>query len=240
MNLVVTILAAGEGKRMKSDLPKVLHLCKGKPMLVRIIETALQLSPSKLIVVTGKYHELIKETISKYLNIESIQFIQQRLPIGTGYAVYQCVTAYDPGENVLILNGDMPLIQGELLNKVIKNTSNAKIVVAKLADPTGYGRIIYNNDGEFIDIVEEKDCDTEQKHIDIVNVGIYIINSMLLKKYIPKIRNQNAQGEYYLTDIVKILKAENINIDTHLIDESENKLVLGVNTQEELGFLDSN
>jgi len=239
MELVVTIMAAGEGKRMNSPLPKVLHMFNGKPMLVRIIEIAQKLSPSKIIVVTGKHDILIRGTISTYMSIESIVFVNQVEPRGTGDAIKQCLPHYTPGENVLILNGDMPLITQDILERFIKNASNIRILVARFTNPTGYGRIIYNSGGQ-IEIVEEKDCTVEQKLVDIINTGIYIINSMLLKIYIPVITNQNAQKEYYLTDIVKIIgSGAGIKIDAHLISESENTFVSGVNTQEELAALES-
>jgi len=244
MELVVTIMAAGDGKRMNSPIPKVLHLFNGKPMLVRIIETAKKLNPSKVIIVTGKHDTLIRGTISTYINTDSLIFVNQAVPNGTGGAIKQCLNHYSPGENVLILNGDMPLITQGILERFIKNATNIRILVARFANPTGYGRIIYNEHGierRFMEIVEEKDCDAEQKRISIVNTGIYMINSMLLKMYIPRITNKNAQQEYYLTDIVKIIQTgSDIKIDTYLIDKSENKYVSGVNTQEELDLLERN
>ena len=115
--LTITILAAGEGKRMRSTVPKVLHLFRGKPMLVRIIETSKELGANKIIIITGKYDELIKMTISKYMDIENLIFVQQSSPLGTGDAIKSCLPLYGDHEKVLILNGDMPLINSKLLNK---------------------------------------------------------------------------------------------------------------------------
>ena len=232
-NLVVTIMAAGEGKRMNSNIPKILHQFKGIPMLIRIITEVLKINPSKIIIITGKYDILIKETIQNYIeNYDNLVFIKQNIPHGTGDAIKCTLNEYNDDDHVLILNGDMPLIQSNLLNKFINDFSQAKLLVAKLENPFGYGRILYNNN-KFIGIKEEKDCDLIEKEIDIVNVGIYFFKSFILKKYIPLIDNNNIQNEYYLTDIVKIIKND-INIDTYLIEEELKYQILGVNTQQEL------
>jgi len=238
-NLVITILAAGEGKRMKSDVPKVLHLFNGKPMLLRIIETTLLLNPTKIVIITGKFHELIKTTLSDYLDINNsiIEFVIQKIPQGTGDAIRCCLSCYDKGDKVLILNGDMPLINKEVLEKFIIDSSffDMSILVARLTNPYGYGRIIFNKEGEFTQIIEEKDCNEEQKKMNIVNSGLYFITSEILQLYIPFIENINAQKEYYLTDIVKIVKDnKKTQIHTYLIDEKENSIISGVNTPEEL------
>jgi len=235
-DLVVTILAAGEGKRMNSNIPKVLHLFHNKPMLVNVIETSMALLPKRIIVITGKYDELIKSTLSKYINIENIQFVIQKQPLGTGDAIKSCLPSYNDGEKVLILNGDMPNITKELLKKFIDRIDPFVVLVAKLSNPTGYGRIVYNNN-IFMEIVEEKDCTEIQRTINIINSGLYYIDSELLQQYIPMITNKNMQKEYYLTDIVNLAN-QNMNIKTFLINENENKYIQGVNTQEELRLLE--
>jgi UDP-N-acetylglucosamine diphosphorylase/glucosamine-1-phosphate N-acetyltransferase len=238
-NLVVTILAAGEGKRMNSDIPKVLHLFKGKPMLVRIIEASFSLHPEKIIIITGKHHVLIRTTLEKYIDIKKVWFVKQENPLGTGDAIKTCLPLYHNEMRVLILNGDMPLINKTILEKFIDNSYQANILVAKFENPTGYGRIIYDNSREFIGIVEEKDCTEEQRKINIVNSGLYLIESRLLRKYVPMIDNNNVQNEYYLTDIVKLIKQHTeLSIDTYLIEESENKYISGVNTPQELAKLE--
>jgi UDP-N-acetylglucosamine diphosphorylase/glucosamine-1-phosphate N-acetyltransferase len=241
MNLTITILAAGEGKRMRSSIPKVLHLFQGKPMLVSIIETSKRLDAKKIIIITGKHDVLIKETISKYMEIDNLVFIQQGTPLGTGDAIKCCLPSYNKEDKVLILNGDMPLINKEILKKFIDASPyEMNLLVARFSNPTGYGRIIYNEKKEFIEIVEEKDCLPEQKKIDIINSGLYYINADLLIKYIPMIENRNSQKEYYLTDIVKIIKhTEQININTFLICQDENKYISGVNTLDELEMLEN-
>jgi UDP-N-acetylglucosamine diphosphorylase/glucosamine-1-phosphate N-acetyltransferase len=238
-NLVITILAAGDGKRMNSDLPKVLHLFNDKPMLVRIIETALSLNPEKIFIITGKHHKLIRETLDKYIDINKLWFVNQTEPMGTGHAIKICLPLYDYNSQVLLLNGDMPLINKDILEKFIHSSSYANILVAKFEQATGYGRIIYNEKNELNEIVEEKDCTDEQRKVTIINSGIYLIHSKLLKDFIPLIENNNAQAEYYLTDIVKIIrKNTDIPIGTYLIDEHENKYISGVNTAAELANLE--
>lgn len=244
-NLIVTILAGGEGKRMNSDLPKVLHNFNGKPILVKILEEIFQLKPITIIVVVGKHYNLIRSILQEYIDISTILFIQQNIPLGTGDAIKCCLPFYninvDTDKNVLIINGDMPLIQFNILQKFINNSIEFKIniLVANLIDSTGYGRIIYNEKNEFIKIVEEKDCNDIERKIKIVNTGIYLINSELLKQYIPMIENNNIQQEYYLTDIVKIIKKNtDIYLNTHLLDMCNNIFILGVNTQEELKKLE--
>jgi UDP-N-acetylglucosamine diphosphorylase/glucosamine-1-phosphate N-acetyltransferase len=238
-NLVITILAGGEGKRMNSNIPKVLHLFNGKPMLVKIIEKSLLLKPSKIIIVTGKYNDLIQNTLSQYIDITPIIFVQQKTPLGTGHAIKCCLDYYKPEQKILILNGDMPLINKEVLEQFINSKqTNFNILVAQFSNPTGYGRIIYENN-DFMEIIEEKDCNEEQKTINVVNSGLYYIASELLREFIPMITNENKQNEYYLTDIVKIIKSKtNHTIDTFLIDVNDNKYISGVNTQAELKDLD--
>jgi UDP-N-acetylglucosamine diphosphorylase/glucosamine-1-phosphate N-acetyltransferase len=236
-HLTVTILAAGEGKRMCSNLPKVLHLFKNLPMLVRVIETARRLHPHKLIVVTGKHDDLIQNTLKKYTFITDITFVKQINPLGTGDAIKSCLSEYIDDGPVLILNGDMPLINDAILNRLIENPNDSVLLTANFENPRGYGRIVCDNYGELIKIVEEKDCDEKERSIQTINTGVYKIHSLLLKEFIPKIDNDNNQKEYYLTDIFKLLKNRFLHVDTILLSENENVFVSGVNTPEELKAL---
>jgi bifunctional UDP-N-acetylglucosamine pyrophosphorylase/glucosamine-1-phosphate N-acetyltransferase len=239
-NIVITIMAAGEGKRMNSSLPKVLHKFNNIPMIVRIIKESLIIS-NKIIIITGKYDELIKQTINEYildeLELQKLQYVQQKNPCGTGDAIKSTLHLYNKNELVVILNGDMPLINNKLLNKFIYDGTNNSIMVCNLLNPTGYGRIIYDNN-KFIKIQEEKDCSEDQKNITIINCGLYKFESELLLKYIPEINNNNNQKEYYLTDILEILINNKYKIDTYLLEESENKYIMGVNNQDELKNLE--
>jgi ADP-glucose pyrophosphorylase len=237
--LIITILAAGEEKQINSDIPIVLHIFKDKPILVRIVRTALSLNPQKIIIVTGKHHELIRDTLTRYIDINSVQFVNQQVPKGTGDAIKTCLPFYHIDSLSLILNGNVPLINKTFLEKFIDNSYQANILVAKFENPTGYGRIVYDSNREFTEIVEEEDCTEEQRKITIINSGIYLIDSKLLKKYVPMIDNNNAMGEYYLTDIIKLIKQNtDISIDTYLIEKEENRFINGVNTLLELSKLE--
>jgi UDP-N-acetylglucosamine diphosphorylase/glucosamine-1-phosphate N-acetyltransferase len=236
-NLIITILAAGEGKRMNSNLPKVLHTIKNRPMLVRVIETARLLDPVKLIVVVGKYKDLIQTTLSKYIRLNDITFVEQSVPLGTGDAIKSCLPEYTEDGPVLILNGDMPLITLDILKKATNIDFDASIITAKFENPTGYGRVFTTKNGKVLKIVEEKDCTDLEKENNIINTGIYCIHSIFLKEFIPKIEKENAQREYYLTDIIKLMNQRFIPVQSILLDETENIYVSGVNTPEELANL---
>ena len=237
-------MAAGEGKRMNSSIPKVLHLFKGIPILIRIILETNKLNPSKIIIITGKYDEMIKKYIKEYFETEEILneliFVQQNEPKGTGHAI-KCILNSLPDDNcqTLILNGDMPLLSSKLLKKFIADIHPSKLLVSQLDNPYGYGRILYDDYQKFIGIKEEKDCTIEEKKIDVINAGIYLFDSNILKKYIPMIDNNNVQNEYYLTDIVKIIRNDNIDIITYTVPDELKYQIQGVNTQEELKALSS-
>ena len=250
--LNVTIMAAGEGKRMNSNIPKVLHNFNGIPMLIRIILEASKLNPNNIIIITGKYDILIKDTLKSYFEnnnninlFDKLTFINQTVPCGTADAIKYTLESYSEDDEVLILNGDMPLISSNLLEKFISERS-PRLLVAQLENPYGYGRILYDNENKFICIREEKDCSEEERLIDITNVGIYYFNSMLLKKYIPMIDCNNVQKEYYLTDIVKVIREEkremlgssSDELNNDIIEESMKYQIHGVNTKKELEDLE--
>lgn len=225
----ITILAGGEGKRMKSSIPKVLHLFYGKPMIVRILEESLRLKPSSIFIIVGKFYKEIKKIIEKYITSNIIRYIEQPIPLGTGHAILHCLPYYQENEFVLILNGDMPNFQSKILGDFIKKKENVLFIFSK-KDPTGYGRTIIK-DSKIIKIIEEKDTTEEEKKIRLVNTGIYFLESNLLKQYIPKIENKNKQNEYYLTSLFEISE---IPIYPSYISEEDEKYILGVNTKEEL------
>jgi UDP-N-acetylglucosamine diphosphorylase/glucosamine-1-phosphate N-acetyltransferase len=239
-------MAGGEGKRMRSTLPKVLHLFRGKPMLAWVIESALSLSPKKIVVITGKFHEQIIRTLSDYMDIFGVVFIQQKTPLGTGDAIKNSLGQYETGDRVLILNGDTPLINTEVLETFINNAKTACVVLStRLENPHGYGRIICQ-EGKFAGIIEEKDATPEQKTINQVNAGLYLITGEVLHMYIPKITNENNQKEYYLTDIIGLVNSSLYNVitghevSTVLIEDDENlqTRLRGINTPEELAELE--
>ena len=237
--LFVIILAGGLGKRMNSKIPKVLHCINNIPMLVRIINNAKFLNPFKILIVVGQYKEIIYSTLIKYidLNTMNIEFIIQKEPLGTGNALLSCKNYLNNYKNskTLILPGDVPLIQYSLLGEIISDFKNITIVTTKIKNPYGYGRIILDNNLYFKEIKEEKDCSDNQKKINLINAGIYMINTHLLCKYISYINNNNIQKEYYLTDLFAIIKLyENINIELFEIEEENQYQIEGVNTQEQL------
>ena len=242
MGFVATILAGGEGKRMRSALPKVLHLFNGKPMLARIIEQVSLLHPDKIFVVTGKYHTQIIHTLSQYININDIRFIDQPTPFGTGNAIYHCLEHYAANDNVLIVNGDMPMLTASIIENLMQIGAeyDGTITTAKLENPTGYGRIVYDDEDNLYAIVEESSCTREQQEIQIVNAGIYYFKAKVLKRYIPNLTNNNMKKEYYLTDIIRDIHDYNINyrMTTYMLEDKENIVIRGVNTPEELEALE--
>ena len=238
-NLVITIMAGGMGKRMKSDLPKVLNKFGDKPMIVCILNQCFKLNTKKIILITGKFDKLIRDTIQQYVsakNFQKIKFVVQENPLGTGHAVKFVLPLLEDNEEVLILNGDMPLINSNLIEKFYKFSKENCLLVAKFENSKGYGRIFYE-DNKFKKIIEQKDCNETEKEINIINSGLYKIKSSDLKKYIPQINNNNNQKEYYLTDIIELMVNDNITINTYQIETKDNKLITGVNTKDELDEL---
>ena len=239
MELNICILAGGEGKRMKTNIPKVCNMYKNKPMIVYIIEESLKLNPRKVVIITGKHYNYIYETIKKYIieNFNKLYFVIQETPLGTGNAVLCSIKEYNDNEKVLILNGDCPNIKSNLLEKFIENEEN-KLMISEIENPFGYGRVIMNENNEIIKIIEEKDTNNEEKKINKINSGIYIIGSNDLKKYVLEIKNNNKQKEYYLTDIIEIMNNNNKIIKGYMINKDENKYIYGVNTIDDLNNLE--
>ena len=241
--LYVTILAGGVGRRMNSEVPKVLHLVKGESMIVRLIRQVQLLNPDKIIVVVGKFYVMIREEIEKYIEYPITYAIQEK-PLGTGDAVKSTLHLFNTEEEItnIILNGDVPMLQFETIqqiyNEYLKRGSKLQITTIELENPTGNGRIMINSDGLFEEIKEEKDCTEEQKMIKIVNCGIYICDSSILLKYIPLIESNNAQNEFYLTDLVKIyIDKSHQPIHQYRLEKEKEKEIYNVNTKEQLKFL---
>ena len=236
---VVLIMAGGLGKRMNSELPKVLHLLKEKPLIVHVIETALKINPIKIGIIVGKYREIIQETINQYLeDTSNIEYIIQPDALGTGHAIMCCKDFLSNYKNssVTILSGDVPLIKSETLERLNTslNKSRAAILINKLNNPTGYGRIIRDRD-QFVKIVEEKDCNDRERKVDLVNSGIYSFKTETIDNNISKITNNNKQNEYYLTDIFNFIDKKFIDL-VYLENKYE---VMGVNTPEQLKELEN-
>ena len=198
--LTVIILAAGKGTRMKSETPKVLFSAAGKPMINYSIDLSRKLNPNKIVVVTGAGAEKVKE----HLQNSSVEFAIQKEQNGTADAVMAALDFIPDTGKTLILCGDMPLMKYETLNKFI-NTAKHDItfISVKMKNPKGYGRVVRSSNSSVLKIVEEKDANENEKRIDEVNTGVYLRSSVELKKRLKNIDNNNAQNEYYLTDIVQ-------------------------------------
>jgi bifunctional UDP-N-acetylglucosamine pyrophosphorylase / glucosamine-1-phosphate N-acetyltransferase len=207
MNIVV--LAAGMGKRMKSDLPKVLHTIAGKPLLGHVLDCARSLSPKRLIVIYGHGGEQVQEQMAN----KDLLWAKQEPQLGTGHAVQQAVPQLDDSVPTLILSGDVPLIKKASLDKLLLAAGNDKlgVLTVNLANPHGYGRMVRKN-GKIVSIVEEKDADAATKQINEINTGILVCPTAALKRWLTGLSNNNAQKEYYLTDIVAKAVADGVEV----------------------------
>lgn len=226
------ILAAGMGTRMKSKMPKVLHKVCGKPLSKWVIDASKAAGADKVCAVVGHKAETVKEVLG-----DVCEFALQAEQKGTGHAVMQAIDVIKNSKGeVVILNGDTPLITAETINKAIeyhKNNGNqATVITAILDDATGYGRIIRDNDGSVLKIVEQKDASEEEKKINEVNSGMYIFDAQSLVYALDKITPNNAQGEYYLTDTLEILLSAGKKIGGYAI--SDNDEIRGINDRVQL------
>ena len=226
MSLSVVILAAGKGTRMKSQKPKVLHTISGKPMLFHIIDEALKLSDDITVVLSHQFDFVKNEIEKNYTNIKIHEQDTQNYP-GTGGALKGLKLS---SKRALILNGDMPLITKESLEELASSSAPIAMTILNLKDPNGYGRVVIK-DGLVEEIVEQKDCTKEQLAIQSVNAGVYAIDTEILNRFIPQIDNNNAQKEYYLTDIIKMAKESNLNIEAIVVDAQD---YMGVNSKLDL------
>ncbi|HCX60877.1 MAG TPA: bifunctional UDP-N-acetylglucosamine diphosphorylase/glucosamine-1-phosphate N-acetyltransferase GlmU, partial [Clostridiales bacterium] len=229
MNMSI-ILAAGEGTRMKSDIPKTLHKVCGKEMIKYIIEAAKKSGIEKNVVVLGHGKEKVGHNIKDMGVVTVEQPIGQGAPYGTGFAVMVAKEHINDEDTVLILCADGPLIRKETLSSFIndhlENNYDASVMTSYFENPKGYGRIIRNEDSTIKDIVEEKDASEEIKKIIEINAGIYCFKGKMLKYALEKIDTDNSQGEYYLTDTIKVLNNDNYKIGGWILgDETDIKAV---------------
>ncbi|WP_226664027.1 bifunctional UDP-N-acetylglucosamine diphosphorylase/glucosamine-1-phosphate N-acetyltransferase GlmU [Microbulbifer aggregans] len=209
MTIDVVILAAGKGTRMRSDLPKVLHPIGGVPMLGRVIEAAQQLGDVKITVVIGHGAELVRERFAS----SDVQFVEQTEQLGTGHAVAQAIPNFRAGATVLVLYGDVPLVKtGTLQSLLSASDKGPALLSVEMANPAGYGRIVRDETGRVLAIVEEKDADADTLAIREVNTGILAAPGDLLANWLPELSNDNAQGEYYLTDVIERSVSEEIGV----------------------------
>lgn len=232
MKLNAIILAAGEGTRMKSKTPKVLHKVVGKSMVEHVMDAALAVGADKTVVVVGSG----KEQVESYLAHLNVQFVHQAERLGSGHAVIVCDQEIEADEDVLILCGDTPLISEKTLRKLIQEHREADnactVLTAELENPFGYGRIVRDSKGQVLKIVEQKDADNETLSIKEINSGMYCFKGALLKQYLKEIKNDNAQGEYYLTDMLELLNQAGYKVGTTVIEDFDD--TRGVNNRLQL------
>ncbi len=233
-HLSVVILAAGQGTRMKSSLPKVLHPIGGKPLLQHVINTAYDLSARQIVVVYGHGGDQVQQTLAN----EKVSWVEQAQQLGTGHAVAQTTEHLDNDHIVLVLYGDVPLINATTLADLVKQASNDRLALltVHLDDPHGYGRIVRNKQGHVQRIVEQKDASEDELAISEINTGILAVSASRLKDWLARLKNDNAQGEYYLTDIIEMAVGDGVEVvAAHPASEDE---VLGVNSRSQLAYLE--
>lgn len=227
------ILAAGKGTRMKSDLAKVLHTIAGVPMIRYVVETALSVVDD-VVVVIGHQAQAVREVLTSY---RSLRFVVQKEQLGTGHAVLTALPALPPQTtHVVILCGDTPLIRAATLSQLLRTheitSGSLTVLTTELTNPFGYGRIVLNPEGLVVGIVEESDATEKEKKITMVNTGTYCIDTDFLREFLPDLKSDNAQGEFYLTDVVA--RSHREGFPAALVAAENSLEVLGVNTLEDL------
>lgn len=234
MNITTIILAAGKGTRMRSELPKILHEIANRPLLRHVYDTAKQLEHNSIKIVVGHGAELVTNALKDL----DVVWVEQKQQLGTGHAVQQASDHLADTDTVLILCGDVPLLKLATIQSLIThvNEQAMALLTVNLANPYGYGRIVRDTNGRVVRIVEEKDATTGEKQINEINTGIMAIQGRQLKKWLGRLNNNNAQGEYYLTDVIAMAVADQINIVTSQ-PETEDE-VLGVNNRIQLSHLE--
>ncbi|MCO6413476.1 MAG: bifunctional UDP-N-acetylglucosamine diphosphorylase/glucosamine-1-phosphate N-acetyltransferase GlmU [Thiogranum sp.] len=234
MSLSVVILAAGQGTRMRSALPKILHPLGGMPLLQHVINVARQLDPANIHVVYGHGAEQVREAFAH----ESLNWVLQDRQLGTGHALDQVMPSLSDQDTVLVLYGDVPLIGTGTLQALLDQAAATPLAVltAELADPHGYGRMLRDSHGRLTGIVEQKDASAEQLEIREINTGFLAANVGHLRRWLSRLDNSNAQGEYYLTDVVAMAAGEGIDVASSSAGEASE--ILGVNDRVQLAALE--
>ena len=231
MTLSIVILAAGKGTRMNSQLPKVLQPLAGKPILQYVLDTTYSLQPNNISIVAGHKSEMLRELIKD----KNISWRIQDTQLGTGHAVIQAIPDLN-SDKTLILYGDVPLIKKADLQSLIKKSDAGLAVMKHIKnDANGYGRIL-RGDNKIQGIIEDKDCNKEQKKIKEINTGILAADTKYLKQWLNRLSNENSQKEYYLTDIVKFAVEDNITVSSHEVEEEIS--ISGVNSKSELAYIE--
>lgn len=232
--LQVIVLAAGKGTRMYSSKPKVLHHLAGKTLVQHVIDCARELDAESIALVYGHGGDLVKQTLAEQLLI----WCEQKEQLGTGHAVQQAIGHIEDDANVLILYGDVPLLGAETLRQLLraKNNHSLALLTACLEQPFGYGRIVRNNENNIEKIVEEKDASDEIKRINEINSGVMVVDGTKLKQWLAQIGNNNAQGEYYLTDLIELAVNEGEEVSSYIVED--NKEIEGINNKLQLAELE--
>ncbi len=233
IKLEVIILAAGEGKRMQSSLPKVLHQLAGKPLLQHVLDSSKALAPEFTHVVIGFGGEQVRDSLQQ----AAVNWVEQQEQLGTGHAVMQALPAVADDAVVLVLYGDVPLVQAGSLQALLQQAAHAPaLLTARVANPAGYGRILRNQQGQLLAVVEQADATPEQQQIDEINTGILAAPASLLKELLPRVANNNSQDEYYLPDILALAVEQGMAVATASVDSELE--ILGVNDRLQLQQLE--
>lgn len=233
-NLAVVIMAAGKGTRMKrDDIPKVCNLVLGKPLIQYVVDQAKSIAADKIICVVGHQQEIVRETLKN----EPVLFAEQLEQLGTGHAVLQTNPLLKNfNGDVIVLSGDVPLLRADtlsaLLNKHRSGKYAATVLTALTDEPRGYGRVLRTDDDLFDRVVEHKDATDNQLKIKEINSGIYVFDSKLLFEKLPEVGNSNAQGEYYLPDVLPLLKSTGAKVGVEICETFSE--IQGINTVAEL------
>ena len=234
MSLSIVILAAGQGTRMRSTLAKVLHPLAGRPLLEHVLAAASALNPDDMQVVYGHGGEQVRDAMAAW----PVNWVEQTEQLGTGHAVQQVLPHLSDEHTVLVLYGDVPLIQSDTLERLIERCGGERLALltVELRDPIGYGRIVRSADGHVVRIVEHNDASEEQRRIREINTGILAVPAPLLRNWLSQLRADNAQGEYYLTDIIEMAVADQVEVVTSA--PSGIYEVMGVNDKQQLSELE--
>ena len=233
MPLDVIVLAAGQGKRMRSALPKVLHPLGGRPLLAHVLDTARALGARNTVVVHGHGGEAVRSAFEG----NAVRWVLQAEQLGTGHAVQQAAPLVATDGKVLILYGDVPLVRVETLKRLIDAAGDGvAITTAELDDPRGYGRIVRDANGGVVRIVEEKDATPDERAIREINAGLMVLPARRLGAWLGAIGNRNAQKEYYLTDVVSLALRDGMTVNALKVEEAIE--VAGVNSKRELAALE--
>lgn len=237
MTLEIVILAAGQGSRMKSDLPKVLHTLAGKSLLKHVLHAADELNPSRIHIVVGHQAERVSTSIDTRQTNAEISWVLQHQQLGTGHAVAQALPGIDASSNVLILAGDVPLIRSATLSPLCEPGSGINLLTAVLPDASGFGRILRDSvTGAVTAIVEHKDADEQQRSIREINTGVMAANATCLKSWLSQVKNNNAQSEYYLPDIIALAVQAGKPVNAFTVNDVLQ--VSGINSRSELAVLE--